>query len=97
MSNASNDGAARAFTRRIEHPRLVSRTDAAYYCGVSLQTFSNWVTAGILPPALPGTARWDLRAIDIRLDTLSNISPMNEHSPLDEWRNKRARRLEGTS
>lgn len=32
-------------------------------CGVSPTTFSNWVARGIVPPAIPGTRRWDREAI----------------------------------
>lgn len=77
-------------------PRLLSRQQAAAYCCLSPSTFSNWVRLGKLPPPLPGTARWDLKAIDAALDALSGLTENAEEplSPLDEWRNKRARRAE---
>jgi hypothetical protein len=66
-------------------PRLLTRKQAAGYCGLSLQGFSEWVKRGIIPPALPGTARWDLKAIDIALDRLSGISE-TPGSAFDEWK-----------
>lgn len=45
-------------------PRLLSGAAAAEYCGVTPATWSKWVAAGTVPPALPGTRRWDRKAID---------------------------------
>jgi hypothetical protein len=78
-------------------PRLVSREKAAAYCDLSVQAFSAWTKAGRLPPSLPGTARWDLRAIDHALDSLSGIRESREETPLDDWRSRRARRSERNS
>jgi hypothetical protein len=98
MRNTSNGtSAAGAHSESLRQPRLLSRTDAAFYCGVSIQTFSTWVRQGILPSAVPGTARWDLRAINLRLDELSGLNGETDKAPLDDWRAKRARRSEGNS
>jgi predicted DNA-binding transcriptional regulator AlpA len=78
-------------------PRLLSRQQAAAYCGLSPSAFSNWVRSGKLPPPLPGTTRWDLKAIDFALDALSGLQKHQEATALDEWRAKRARRIEGNS
>lgn len=45
-------------------PRLIGRKEAAAYCGISPTCFSMWVARGIMPPTLPGTRRWDRRAIN---------------------------------
>jgi hypothetical protein len=74
-------------------PRLLSREQAAAYCNVSPNTFSQWVRTGKLPPPLPGTTRWDLKAIDFALDAMSGLQ-QQEISALDDWRSKRARRSE---
>jgi hypothetical protein len=74
--------------------RLVSREQAAFYCGLSASAFSRWVKLQRLPPPLPGTSRWDLKAIDVALDSLSGLQ-RTETSALDEWREKRARRSKG--
>jgi len=78
-------------------PRLLSREQAAAYCGLSVHTFSAWTRAGRIPLPLSGTARWDLRAIDRALDLLSGLSLIAEDSALDDWRTHRARRSERNS
>ena len=77
-------------------PRLLTREQAAAYCGLSVNGFSEWVKAGRLPGPIPRTARWDLKAIDIALDFASGISHTAQ-SPLDEWIAKRARAAQGDS
>jgi predicted DNA-binding transcriptional regulator AlpA len=76
--------------------RLLSREQAAAYCSLSPGTFSRWVSQGLLPKAILGTARWDLKAIDSAIDSLSGLEQI-EQSALDLWRAKRARRFEGNS
>ncbi|AUC97086.1 hypothetical protein CWS35_24695 [Bradyrhizobium sp. SK17] len=65
--------------------RLISGADAAAYCGVTPATFSKWVAAGVIPPPIPGTRRWDRKAIDQALDRASGIpttqSPEDESDP----------------
>jgi hypothetical protein len=58
---------------RRKLPRLLSRSRAATYCNVSISTFSNWVRSGKLPPLLPGTRCWDVKAIDFALDATSGL------------------------
>jgi predicted DNA-binding transcriptional regulator AlpA len=81
--------------------RLVSRDQAASYCGLSVSTFSNWVRIGRLPSAISGTSRWDLKAIDLALDSLSGLLSTQTSdvatSALDEWRAKRARQSQRDS
>ena len=69
----------------ILHPRLVTRQQAAKYCSLSVQGFSEWVRCGRLPSAIPGTTRWDLKAIDQALDAASGISN-TPASALDRWK-----------
>jgi hypothetical protein len=78
-------------------PRLLNRQQAAAYCNLSPTTFSSWVGSGKLPPPLPGTSRWDLKAIDFALDAMSGLQPKQESSALDEWRANRAHRSERNS
>lgn len=75
----------------INSPRLLSRAQAAAYCSLSLQGFSQWVKQGRLPRPILGTARWDRKAIDAALDALSGIETSETVSPLDQWKNKHAR------
>src|ERR1700730_11140938 len=56
-------------------PRLLTREQAAAYCGLSASGFSEWVRSGKLPGPIRGSTRWDLKAIDAALDSLSGIGP----------------------
>lgn len=76
-------------TRRLP-PRLLSRQQAAAYCGLSARSFSDWVAKGRMPQPLPQTSRWDLRAIDSAIDLMSGNTTSKQ--PLDVWRASRARR-----
>jgi predicted DNA-binding transcriptional regulator AlpA len=76
-------------------PRLIGRKDAAAYCGIAESTFSLWVAKYKMPPAVPGTRRWDKRAIDARLDEISGLGASDKHSgetDLQKWRRERDER-----
>jgi hypothetical protein len=81
--------ARRAVTSTLE-PRAVSRDDAAAYCGLSPEGFDEWVRRGIVPGPIPGTHRWDRKAIDLSLDRASGIGTMAYQTPFDEWKARRA-------
>lgn len=54
-------------------PRVMDRDMAAFYCGISPNTFDALVVAGKLPPPQPVHGRrvaWDRRLLDIHLDRL---------------------------
>lgn len=63
-------------------PRLLTREQAAAYCGYSPEHFSRHVAAGRLPPALPQMKRWDKVVLDQKLNQLSGIAETT--NPLDE-------------
>lgn len=49
-----------------------------------------WVSAGKMPPAIPGTRKWDRKAIDARLDELSGIGDaVDQRSDLKKWRDEK--------
>ncbi len=73
-------------------PRLLTREQAAAYCGVSLTTFTAWVRRGIVPGPVPRTHRWDRKAIDAALDAQSSIDANLEGKALDQWKAKRRAR-----
>ena len=73
---------------RLQTPRLLSRQQAAAYCGVSPETFDDYRRRGIVPGPISGTSRWDRKLIDMWLDKASGIAPKT-NSSLDEWRAKR--------
>lgn len=72
-------------------PRLIGRKEAAEYCGISPTCFSIWVASHKMPPAIPGTRKWDKRAIDAKLDEISGLSVNSNKakSGLSEWRRRR--------
>ena len=80
----------------VTEPRLMSGSDAAAYCGVTLNTWSKWVAAGTVPGPLPGTRRWDRKAIDLALDKASGIvapsGALDAESPLEKWMREDAAR-----
>jgi hypothetical protein len=69
-------------------PRLLTREQAAAYCGVGTTTFTIWIRRGIIPGPVPETHRWDRKAIDVALDALSRIDDKLEGNALDQWRAK---------
>lgn len=74
-------------------PRLMTKAQAAAYCELCPEQFSNWIKAGRIPGPIPDTHRWDRHAIDLALDKLSGIASESEPSAFDAWkagRNARA-------
>jgi hypothetical protein len=68
-------------------PRGLSREVAAAYGGCeSLSAFSDWIRRGIMPGPIPGTHKWDRKAIDAALDRLSGLKPTITPSPFDQWK-----------
>ncbi len=72
----------------LHTPRLLSRQQAAAYCGASPETFDDYRRRGIVPGPISGTNRWDRKHIDLWLDKASGIASKT-NSSLDEWRAKR--------
>jgi hypothetical protein len=73
-------------------PRLLTREQAAAYCGVGLTTFTAWIRRGIIPGPVPQTHRWDRKVIDVALDGLSRIDDNREGNGLDHWKATRRAR-----
>lgn len=80
-------------------PRGLSKADAAAYAGCdSLSTFNDWIRRGIMPGSIPGTHKWDRKAIDAALDQLSGLQPTIAPSPFDQWKAQEdARQAQGHS
>lgn len=79
----------------VSAPRLLTRNQAAAYCSVGATTLTNWIEHGIIPGPVPGTHRWDRKAIDVVLDILSPLDDKLEGNALDRWRGtRRARQTE---
>lgn len=66
-------------------PRLIGRKEAAAYCNITPTAFSGWVRTHIMPPAIPGTRKWDKRAIDAKLDEISGLAAVSNEDPYDKW------------
>lgn len=66
-------------------PRLIGRKEAAAYCGITPTCFSMWVAQGKMPPAIPGTRKWDRKAIDAKLDEISGLIADPKEDEFDRW------------
>lgn len=69
-------------------PRVLDKAAAAAYCGCTVRAFDDWVERGIVPGAIPGTHRWDRKAIDFHLDQASGLSmePSDQLTPYQRWK-----------
>lgn len=77
----------------MNQPRLISGPDAAAYLGLTPAAFAKWVSEGRIPKPLPGTRRWDRKAIDMALDRISGIVSSVQSSDVkadaeEEWERK---------
>lgn len=73
-----------------DHPRLLTRGEAAAYCRLSASAFSDWIRRGLLPGPISGTTRWDIKAIDSALDRASGVIIDSEREDIfDVWKRKR--------
>jgi predicted DNA-binding transcriptional regulator AlpA len=69
--------------------RLMSGSAAAAYLGLTPASFAKWVADGRAPRPLPGTRRWDRKAIDQILDKTSGIaapSIVPTEDPYETWK-----------
>lgn len=84
----ANDNERHALTSR----RGMTKEEAADYCGcLTTAAFDVWIRKSIVPGAIPGTNRWDRKAIDLALDRASNIeSGAPSVSLLAEWKASKA-------
>jgi hypothetical protein len=71
-------------------PRGLSLEKAAAYAGCqTVSAFKDWVRKGIMPKAIPGTHRYDRKAIDSALDRMSGLSPtVPEPSEYEAWKQR---------
>jgi hypothetical protein len=72
--------------------RGMTKKEAADYCGCeSLAAFDRWRRMGIVPDAIPGTNRWDRKAIDAALDRASGLmAESGDLSPYQRWKAENA-------
>ena len=73
-----------AFTQAYMR-RLLTRPEAAAYCGVSVPTFNDQLRSGAMPAPLqwPDVRRmlWDVRALDAAIDALAEPA----EQPKEDW------------
>jgi hypothetical protein len=76
-----------------DNARLLSRAEAAAYCGFRPSAFSAHVAAGRLPAALPALRKWDRKVLDAHLDRMSGLEKTEAASkdPWAEWEETNAR------
>lgn len=72
----------------MSEPRGLSREQAAEYLSLSLSGFDDWVRRGRVPGPLPGTHRWDRKAIDVALDKISGLATNVGPSAYEQWKAK---------
>lgn len=67
--------------------RLLTRGQAATYCGYGLSNFSRLVANGVLPGPMPGLTRWDRKKLDSALDQLSGLTTVvnDSEDAFDAW------------
>ena len=70
-------------------PRGISKEQAAAYAGCeTLSAFNDWIDGDSCLGPIPGTRKWDRKAIDAALDRLSGLQLKIEAqlSPYDAWK-----------
>lgn len=66
-------------------PRGLTKEQAAEYCGCeSVAAFNEWIRRGIVPGPMPGTTRFDRKALDRALDRRSGLIEVDGPS-FEEW------------
>lgn len=66
--------------------RGMTKAEAAEHCGLSPSGFDTWRRLGRIPGPIPGTHRWDRKALDEALDRLSGIAPSIQDRPYERWK-----------
>ncbi|MGY3535368.1 hypothetical protein ACVISU_008136 [Bradyrhizobium sp. USDA 4452] len=75
--------------------RGMNKQEAAEYCGCdTLAAFDQWRSKGIVPGPIPGTTRWDRKALDAALDRASGLVTTSapELTPFQRWKAENAAR-----
>jgi hypothetical protein len=73
-------------------PRCVTIEDAARYVGLTPAGYRAAAARGVFPGPIPGTNRYDIKAIDAAIDRLSgmeSVPPEDEPSAYDKWKARR--------
>jgi len=66
---------------------VLTRSEVAKICSISVQTVGVWVRKSILPRPIAGTRRWSREAVKRRLAGDAGAPFTNDPlSPFDEWK-----------
>lgn len=65
--------------------RLLTQIELADYLSLSESGVADWRRRGLIPGPIPGTHRYDKKAVDLALDKRSKLST-TPTSALDEWK-----------
>jgi hypothetical protein len=84
--------AMRSAERLDGQPRLMTIDELATYCRLSPSGVRSLIARGLLPQSLPGSRRWDRRAVDAALDRASGIRAAPEESAFQRWKRDRDER-----
>ncbi|GJE03602.1 helix-turn-helix transcriptional regulator [Methylobacterium isbiliense] len=84
--------AVRRAERDEGQARLMTIGELAAYCRMSPSGVRTLVARGLLPQALPGSRRWDRRAVDAALDRASGLPGVTEESAFQRWKRDRDER-----
>lgn len=70
--------------------RCLTRGQAAAYCGLTSAGFTAWCRQGIVPGPIPGTKRWDRKALDAALDKASGMKHADADlpDPFEAWKHE---------
>lgn len=69
--------------------RLLTKREAAERCAITPSAFDQWKRKGLVPGPVPGTRRYDAKALDLALDKAMGLTS-DEPSTFAEWKQKRA-------
>jgi hypothetical protein len=83
--------APHTFRQSGSERRGMTKAEAANYCGCeSVSAFDDWIRRGIVPGPIPGTHRWDRKAIDASLDRASGLATTMTETDYGRWKKARA-------
>jgi hypothetical protein len=74
--------------------RLLRKAEAAERCSLTPSGYDLWRRKGLVPGPVPGTRRYDAKALDLALDKAMGLTS-DEPSKFAEWKRKRADQARG--
>lgn len=68
--------------------RLITKQEAADRCSLTPSGYDLWRRKGLVPGPVPGTRRYDAKALDLALDKAMGLTS-DEPSKFLEWKRRR--------